>query len=108
MIRARVAAAIGAVVIALYVARTASPADPAATPPIVKVTLGDVGLEAGSLDRTADPCVDFYQFACGGWIQNNPIPPDRARWDRHAEIDDRNKLAIKAVLDEAARGKSAD
>ena len=70
----------------------------------VNVTLADVGLEAGSLDRTADPCVDFYQFACGGWIQNNPIPADRARWSRGSEVDERNKAAIKTLLDDAARG----
>jgi putative endopeptidase len=72
--------------------------------PGVKVTLADVGLEAGSLDRTTDPCVDFYQFACGGWIQNNPIPSDLARWTRDGEIDERNKAAIKTLLDDAAKG----
>ena len=69
----------------------------------LKVTLADVGLEAASLDRTADPCVDFYQFACGGWIQNNPIPADRARWSRGSEIDERNKASIKTLLEDAAK-----
>ena len=79
-----------------------------AGPPATKVTLADVGLEAASLDRTADPCGDFFEFACGGWLQSNPIPADRARWGRFSEIDDRNKAAIKALLDDDAQGVSAD
>lgn len=35
-------------------------------------------LDVPSIDRTADPCTDFYQFTCGGWMVNNPIPPDQA------------------------------
>jgi putative endopeptidase len=82
-------------------------AEPAPAASTASVTLADVGLEAASLDRTADPCIDFYQFACGGWIQANPIPADRARWSRGSELDERNKLAIKSLLDEAARGGDA-
>jgi putative endopeptidase len=85
-------------------AASTSPSAP--TPPGapgIKVTLADVGLEAGSLDRTTDPCVDFYQFACGGWIQNNPIPADRAHWSRASEIDERNKASLKTLLEDAAK-----
>ncbi len=38
-------------------------------------------LDVTSMDRSADPCDDLYQFACGGWMKNNPIPPDQSRWD---------------------------
>ncbi len=71
-------------------------------PPTVAVSLADVGLEAGALDRTADPCGDFFQFACGGWLAANPIPPDRARWGRLGELGERNLAAERAILDEAA------
>ncbi len=82
----------------------AGPSGPAAT----KVTLADVGLESGSLDRTSDPCVDFYQFACGGWLAQNQIPADRARWGRGGEVDEKNKLAIRTLLEEAAGAGGAD
>ncbi|MBC7974553.1 MAG: M13 family metallopeptidase, partial [Myxococcales bacterium] len=83
---------------------------PAASPdgPGVQVTLGDVGLEAASLDRTADPCIDFYQFACGGWLQSNPVPPDRARLSRFTEIDDRTKATLRSLLEDAARTTTGD
>src|SRR5258706_15920861 len=65
------------------------------------------GLDPAAMDRSADPCTDFYQFACGGWIQANPIPADHASWGRGNELDERNKAAIKSLLDEAARGADA-
>ncbi len=76
--------------------------------PGVRVTLADVGLEASSLDRTADPCGDFYQFACGGWLAHNPIPSDRARWARFSEIEEKNIAAIKTLLEDAAKGLGGD
>ncbi|HEY0786266.1 MAG TPA: M13 family metallopeptidase [Acidobacteriaceae bacterium] len=54
------------------------------------------------LDTTADACTDFYQFACGGWIKQNPIPADRASWGRETELRDRNDLLLKSILERAA------
>jgi putative endopeptidase len=104
MTRVRWAAALAIAAAAVAPGLGAPPAAAPPGPPGLQVSLTDVGLEASSLDRTADPCVDFYQFACGGWIQNNPIPPDRARWGRGSEIDDKNQAAIKTLLDGAAQG----
>jgi putative endopeptidase len=60
-------------------------------------------LETRFMDRSADPCVDFYKFACGKWSQANPIPPDQARWDVYAKLEDENLRYLWGMLEEAAK-----
>jgi putative endopeptidase len=61
-----------------------------------------------ALDKTADPCVDFYQFACGGWLKSNPIPADQSIWSRFGELAERNRQELRGILESAAKAQNRD
>jgi putative endopeptidase len=69
-------------------------------------------IEVTSLDRTADACTDFYQFACGGWMAANPMAPDRQRWGRFNQLQDQNFAILRRILEtpgsEGDRKKASD
>jgi endothelin-converting enzyme/putative endopeptidase len=60
-------------------------------------------LDVTSMDRTADPCADFFQYSCGGWIKRNPIPADQSSWDTYSKMQDENRERLRGILEDAAK-----
>jgi putative endopeptidase len=101
---APVAAPVGAQVPATPAAdpkQDATAGEPPPTKPVTNQSLASVGLDPAALDRAIDPCDDFYQFACGGWIRETEIPADKPIAMRSfVAIGDRNLAYEHTVLEE--------
>ena len=64
------------------------------------------GFAPANLDKTCKPCDDFYQFAMGGWMKNNPIPADHASWSTGAELAEKNQASLRLISETAAKASA--
>src|ERR1700735_5015901 len=65
-------------------------------------------LNLESIDKSIDPCVNLYQYSCGGWQKNNPIPPDQTSWSVYGKLYEDNLKYLRAILEQAAVAPNRD
>ncbi|MFC5271815.1 M13 family metallopeptidase [Adhaeribacter terreus] len=80
-----------------------------ATPaPVMTALTKGVGIDVPNIDKSVSPCDDFYQYANGNWIKNNPVPATESRWSSFNEVAERNNAILRQLLNNAAATTNAE
>ena len=82
-----------------------------ALPRLIPAAKPAPGFSIDNIDKTLDPCVDFYQYACGNWLKTTEIPADQSSWVSFIELDERNLMTLREILEKASANnpnRSAD
>src|SRR5574337_111051 len=89
--------------IATLASAQAAPAKPnKAAAPAAKASKRIPVFDPTALDKSVDPCADFFRYSCGGWMAANPIPSDQSRWGRFDDLQERNRDILHDILERAA------
>jgi hypothetical protein len=86
-------------------APTRAPAQPAAppTPAPTPTPAGPPhGIDPADMDPAVGACDRFYEYADGGWLKKNPVPPEYSSWGSFNEVDERNREFLRQILEKAA------
>ena len=80
---------------------------PAAAPPgVIPAKVAEApGLrvfDPSLVDKSVDPCENFYKYSCNGWFKRNPLPADQVAYGRFTELYELNRLHLKEILEAAA------
>lgn len=65
-------------------------------------------LDPANIDKSVKPGDNFFQYANGAWMKKTPIPESETRWGSFSELQENNYNALRSLLEEAAKNKTAE